>query len=99
MKVRIAKVCLVALLLLLFIYSISLAGDPPPYRSTGKSTGNTWDEKSEGGGIIFSGKHRFFVDGYYIIISNSYTWVIVDLSKTINKSNSLKADQNIKKAQ
>lgn len=93
MKASIAKVCLVALLLLLFGFSLSLAGDPLPFRNTG----HTWDEKN--GSTAYRNYGRNYVDGYFIIFTNPYTWVIVDFSKTVKKDGSLKANQTVNKAQ
>jgi len=94
MKVRIAKICLVALLLLLFSFSLSLAWDPPPYRNTG----HTWDEKNGSTAYRYNNT-RNYVDGYFIIFTNPYTWVIVDFSKAVKKNGSLKANQTFNRAQ
>lgn len=93
MKVSIAKVFLVALLLLLFSFSFSLAWDPPEYRNTG----HTWDEKN--GSTAYRNYGRNLVDGYFIIFTNPYTWVIVDFGKTVKKDGSAKSDQTLKRAQ
>ena len=93
MKVSIAKVSLVALLLLLFSFSFSLAWDPPEYRNTG----HTWDEKN--GSTAYRNYGRNLVDGYFIIFTNPYTWVIVDFGKTVKKDGSTKANQTVNRAQ
>lgn len=96
MRVKFGRVNLTALLLLLFAFSISWSGDPRLYRSSGKSTGNTWDEKSKGGGIIFKGKSPIFMDGYYIIFTDPYNWVILDFAKTVKKNGSSEAGETLK---
>jgi len=93
MKVSIAKVSLVALLLLLFSFSFSLAWDPPEYRNTG----HTWDEKN--GSTAYRNYGRNLVDGYFIIFTNPYTWVIVDFGKTVKKDGSTKTNQTVNRAQ
>ena len=98
MRVKFCRVSLMALLLL-FAFSISLAGDPSRYKSTTKGTGHTWDEKSEGGSIIFKTHSRDYMDGYYIIFTNPYNWVILDFSKMVKKNGSTKAGETLKKAQ
>ena len=96
MRVKFSRVSLTALMLLLFAFSISLPGDPRLYRSTSKSAGNTWDEKSEGGSIIFKNHPRDYMDGYYIIFTNPYNWVILDFSKMVKKNGSTKAGETLK---
>ena len=96
MRVKFSRVSLMALLLPLFVFSISLAVDPSRYKSTIKGTGNTWDERGTGGGgIIFKGKPRI-MDGYYIIFTDPYTWVILDFAKTFKKNGSTKAGETLK---
>ncbi|HKZ21960.1 MAG TPA: hypothetical protein VJ165_02030 [candidate division Zixibacteria bacterium] len=96
MRAKCSKVSLTALLLLLFAFSISLSGDPRLYRNSGKSTGHTWDEKGEGGSIIFKSHSRDYMDGYYIIFTNPYNWVILDFSKMVKKNGSTKAGETLK---
>ena len=96
MRVKFSRVSLMALLLLLFSFSISLSGDPRLYRSSSKSTGHTWDEKAEGGSIIFKSHSRDYMDGYYIIFTNPYNWVILDFSKMVKKNGSTKAGETLK---
>ncbi len=93
MKVKIFKISLVALFLLLFLLSFAWAWDPPDFRNTG----HTWDEKN--GSTAYRYPSRNFVDGYYIIFNGPYNWVILNLSKSIKKSNSLNETQNISRAQ
>ena len=96
MRVKFGRVSLMALLLLLFTFSISWSGDPRLNRSGSKNTGHTWDEKAEGGSIIFKSHSRDYMDGYYIIFTNPYNWVILDFSKMVKKSGSTKAGEALK---
>jgi len=96
MREKFGRVSLTALLLLLFAFSISWSGDPRLYRSGSKNAGHTWDEKGEGGSIIFKNHSRDYRDGYYIIFTNPYNWVILDFSKMVKKSGSTKAGETVK---
>ncbi len=86
-------------MLLLFLFSISWPGTPSRQRTTSRSTGNTWDERSQGGGIIFKVGARDFMDGYYIIYANPYNWMIMDFGKTGKYDGSTEAVNSVKAVQ
>lgn len=99
MRVKSIKVSLTALMLLLFLFSISWPGTPTRQRTTAKSTGNTWDEKSQGGGTIFKVGAREFLDGYYIIYTDPYNWLIMDIGKINTQDGSTEAVNSVKAVQ
>lgn len=86
-------------MLLLFLFSISWPGTPSRQRNSAKSTGHTWDERGQGGGIIYKVGAREFMDGYYIIYANPYNWLIVDFGKINKEDGSTEAVNSAKAVQ